>query len=213
MACRMRMWNPEWYSPAIDRQELFKPDVHGRKSHTYIEIMYSGTNAATTTQVGGAGDAGKDGTAAPFVIVMVSNSGDDDNDLTNKDLRKVRVLGVSCAAKVNPSACAGTETDYIDDWATNNQYSVEEINMNGTADVYSIRYYIRVMHVYGCDWGSAGQNAKGTVQLESPANTVLFTIAAGANESQGSTIFGSYGHTGRLTYLRNQSADVADNTN
>lgn len=210
MACRMRMWNPEWFSSAIDDREVMKPDVHGRK-HTYIEIMYSATNAATATEIGAAGDAGKDGTAAPFVIVIVSNQADD-TDNSAKDVRKVRVLGVSCAAIVNPTACAGTETDYIADWATNNQYSIEEINMDGTTDVYSKRYYLRVMHVYASDWGSAGQDAKGTIQLESPANTVLFTIAAGANESQGSTIFGSYGHSGRLTYLKNCSADIADNT-
>ena len=70
MACRMRIWNPEWYSPAINVDEIIKKDIHG-KSDTIIEIMYTGASSATATEVGAAADSVLDGTTTPVNIIVV----------------------------------------------------------------------------------------------------------------------------------------------
>jgi hypothetical protein len=209
MACRLRLWNPEWTNVTTLNQ-LRKSDVHGKRSSPYVEIMYFGTASAAAAEVGAAADSAKDGTATPFRLNIVSSSADD-TDNSAKDCRAVRVIGVSAANASATAISSATTGRVVDDWATNNQYTVEEIRTAGTTDVYSTRFWIRVMHVYACEFGSAGADAKGNITAESPANTTLLTIAAGATESNGSAIYGAYGHNGRMTYLRISSSDVAWN--
>jgi hypothetical protein len=209
MACRVRLWNPEWTNVTTLNQ-LRKSDIHGKRSSPYIEIMYTGTASAAAAEVGGAADSAKDGTGTPFRVNIVSSSADD-TDNAAKDCRAVRLIGVSAANASSTTIASATTGRVVDDWATNHQYTVEEIRTNGTTDVYSTRFWIRLIHAYGCEFGSAGADAKGNITVESPANTTLLTIAAGANESNASAIYGAYGHNGRLTYLRISSADVAWN--
>lgn len=203
----MRLWNPE-YTNVTEKKELFKPDIHGRTTEPYIEIFFSGTSNANATEIGAAADSAKDGTTTPFKVNVVSSSADD-TDAADKDVRKVRLIGISVPVYkgVTVTATAGIVDP---DWANGKEaYTVEELNMNGTTDVYSQRFWIHCMGFYSSDWGSAGQDALGTIEIESPANVTLLTIAAGANESNGGIIYGCYGHAGRLTYLKAGPDDVA----
>jgi hypothetical protein len=95
MACRLRLWNPEWTNVTTLNQ-LRKSDVHGKRSSPYVEIMYFGTASAAAAEVGAAADSAKDGTATPFRLNIVSSSADD-TDNSAKDCRAVRVIGVSAA--------------------------------------------------------------------------------------------------------------------
>lgn len=198
MACTVRLWNPEWKSPAIPDKEVNKMDVHG-KNATYIEIMYTGACSASATEVGAAADSVLDGTTTPVQIIVVSASANDANTAASH-VRKVRVIGVSVASATN--FVLGTEKPV---------YSLEELNMNGTSDVTSTRYYLRVIHAYACDWGSGGDEAADAITVEYPANTTLLTIAAAANESNASIIYGAEDHYGRTTYLNCCAADAAFN--
>lgn len=210
MACRMRLWNPEWISSAIDPKEVRKPDVHG-KTPTYIEIIYKGTSSADATEIGGAADSAKDGTGTPFKINVVSSDAND-TDATTGDARKVRVIGISVPCDPSDTTIASSTGTVDPLWDSGKEvYTIEEINLSGTTDVYSQRFWIRVMHFYVSDWGSGGSDAKGNITLESPPNTTLLTIAAAANESNASTIYGADGHYGRLSYGRACAADVAFN--
>lgn len=214
MACRMRLWNPEYTNLDVTdktiRKQVYKNDVHGYK-HIFVEIMYSGTSNANATEVGGAADSAKDGTATPFKINVVS-SDVNDTDATTGDARKVRLIGISVPADATDSTIAAATGTVDRDWANGKEeYTVEEISLNGTTDVYSQRFWIHVMHAYCSDWGSGGADAKGNITVESPANTTLLTIAAGANESNASIIYGCYAHMGRLTYLKAGANDVAFN--
>lgn len=210
MANRMRMWNPEYTNITTNLKAIRKDDIHGRRP-VYIEIFYTGTSSTNATEIGAAGDAAKDGTTTPFKLVLVSSSAND-ADSAAGHVRKVRVIGVSVPATAADATIAAATGTVDQNWANGmEQYTLEEISMNGSTDVYSQRFWIRVMHIYASEWGSGGGDAAGNIAAESPANTALFTIAAAANESQGGKIFGCYGHSGRLTYLKAGANDVAFN--
>jgi hypothetical protein len=204
------MWNPEYTNITTNLKAIRKDDVHGRRP-VFIEIFYTGTSSTNATEIGAAGDAAKDGTTTPFKVNVVSSSAND-ADSAAKHVRKVRIMGVSVPAMAADSTIAATTGTVNQSWANGmEQYTLEEVAMNGTTDVYSQRFWIRVMGFYACEWGSGGTDAAGNITLEAPANTALFTIAAAANESQGGKIFGCYGHSGRLTYLKAGANDVAFN--
>ena len=138
MACRMRLWNPEWTN-ITTTHDIYKADVHSKKSPVYIEIMYNGTCSANATEIGAAADSAKDGTTTPFKLVIVSSSADD-TDNAAKDVRAVRVIGISVPGN---GATIAAATGFVDpDWANKQVYSIEEIKMNGTTDVYSTRFWI-----------------------------------------------------------------------
>jgi hypothetical protein len=194
----MRLWNPEWYSPAITRKQIIKPDVYS-KNHPTIEIFYTGASSATATEVGGAADSVLDGTTTPVQCIVVSASANDTNSSTGH-VRKVRIIGISVASADN--FVNGSEKPV---------YSLEECNMNGTTNVTTSRYYLRVLHFYACDWGSGGDEAADDITLEYPENTTLLTIAATANESNGSIIYGCEEHNGRTVWANCGAADAAFN--
>jgi len=211
----MRLWNPEYTNLDVTdetvRKQIFKADIHGKQNPVYIEIMYSGASSANATEVGGAGDSAKDGTATPFKLVVVSSDAND-TDATTGDARKIRVIGISVPVIATDSTIAAATGTVDPNWANGKEaYSIEEISLSGTTDVYSQRFWIRIMHAYVSDWGSGGADAKGNITLESPANTTLYTIAAAANESNASIIYGCYNHSGRLTYLKAGANDIAFN--
>jgi hypothetical protein len=210
----MRLWNPTYTNIDIttkaNRRTIYKTDVHGNM-HTYVEIFYTGASNANATEVGGAADSAKDGTATPFKINIVSSDAND-TDATTGDARKVRLIGISVPATSADSTIAAATGTVDPNWANGKEeYTVEELNLAGATDVYSQRFWIHVMHAYCSDWGSGGADAKGNITVESPANTTLLTIAAGANESNASAIYGCYGYSGRLTYLKAGADDVAFN--
>jgi hypothetical protein len=194
----MRLWNPEWYSSTIPHKQVIKAGVHG-KNHPTIEIFYKGTCSANATEVGAAADAAFDNTSVPVQIIVVSASANDTNTSAGH-VRKVRVIGVSVASLTN--FVNGSESPV---------YSLEELNMNGTSDVTSSRYYLRVLHFYACDWGSGGDEAADAITLEYPANTTILTIAAAANESNGSIIYGCNARYGRTIWVNCGAADAAFN--
>lgn len=183
MGVKIRLYNPTWKSPAIT--DLHRLDVHG-KANTYFEIFYFGTASATATELGGAANSIGDGTTTPLQLSIVSAQVTDIDTGAGK-VRKVRIIGVSVPTLVTPVSEA--------------VYSVEEINMNGTTDVLSSRWYLRLIHVYSSDWGSGGQDAEGDITIENPADTDLQTITAGTNESSGCVIYGCNGYRGRWNLL------------
>lgn len=71
----------------------------------------------------------------------------------------------------------------------NPKLTVEVINMNGTTNVNTNLYYLRVCHVFACDWGSGDDDAAGNITVEYPENTALLTIAANYNESNASVLY------------------------
>ena len=186
MAVKIRLYNPEWQSAAIT--DLKRKDVHGN-IRTYFEIFYFGTANAAATEIGGAADTIGDGTTTPFQITVVSAQATDIDTAAGK-VRKVRLIGVSVSSI--QKFLNGEEAPV---------YSVEEVNMNGSTDVLSARYYLRLIHAYASDWGSGGQDAEGDITIESPADTDLQTIAATYNESNGCVIYGCTGHYGRWSLL------------
>ncbi len=201
MAGYMRLWNPDWYSSAISEDEIRKRDKDGNYPRMF-EIRYSGTCSAAAAQIGAAADNALNGTTTP-VLVYADSASADDTDSAVKNVRKVRLIGISVA-----SAQA-----YING-EENEVYSVEEINMNGTTAVVSTRYYLRVIHVYASDWGSAASVAAGaiTIQDDAAGTTKYLTIALGANESNnGGLIYVAEGYYGRTTKLRCGLNDAAFN--
>ena len=125
-----------------------------------------------------------------FVISAQAN----DTDALTGDARKVRIIGLSVASK--QAEINGTEIP---------QYTVEEVNLAGTTAVQTARYYQRVMHMYCCDWGSGGTDAKGDITLEDAATgtgNVYLTITATFNESNnGGMIYVGAGYYGRWKRL------------
>jgi len=115
--------------------------------------------------------------------------------------RKVRIIGVSVASA----------TDFING-EEDPVFSLEEVNMAASAHTLTVRYYLRIIHFYASDWGSEKDTA-GTLTLgddATPLNAYL-TIAAAANESNGSIIYGAPKSFGRLSYCYLGPADVAFN--
>jgi len=125
-----------------------------------------------------------------FVVSSEAN----DTDATTGDARKVRIIGLSVASK--QAEINGTETPI---------YTVEEINLNGTTHVETTRYYQRVMHMYCCDWGSGGTDAKGNITLvdsNTGTGNVYLTITLAYNESNnGGMVYVGTGYNGRWKRL------------
>jgi hypothetical protein len=108
-------------------------------------------------------------------------------------VKKVALIGVSVSsiAKFN-----GGEDPKL---------TVEVIAMNGTTDVTSSRYYLRLVHAYACDWGTGDSDAAGDITIESPADTDLQTIKTNNNESNGGTLYfaaGDWVYLDRVMIMR-----------
>jgi len=99
-------------------------------------------------------------------IYLVSSSADD-TDNSAKDLRKDMVIGF-----------------------TPTELKQEEIAMNGTTQVKSSELqWTRIIHHGGSDWGSAGQDAKGQIDLENIDGVDYLALTAAGNESEGGVIW------------------------
>lgn len=185
---QIRLWNigkSNIHGDASNVLNELKRKMADGSAPTMYEIMWKGTPQAGAEELGTAADAAKDGTTAPFQISVVSASANDTNTAAGH-VRKVALIGVTVP---NPGVVADQTP----------KTTVEVINMNGTTDVTSSRYYLRLIHAYACDWGSGGQDAAGDITIESPADTDLQTIKAGNNESNGCIL---YFHSGARVLFR-----------
>lgn len=113
-------------------------------------------------------------------LFVVSSQANDSNAIAAADAQKVCIIGLSVSSKYN----------FIHN-AEKPIYTVEEINLAGATYVETERAYVRVMHMYCCDWGTTGSDAVGNITLVD-ANTgtghTLLTIDAGSNESNSSGV-------------------------
>ena len=195
----MRLWNPDWYSPAISEAEVRKKDVHGRYPMMF-EIRYSGVGSATATEIGAAADNALNGTTTPVLLYIESTHATD--TIAGTGVRRVRLIGISVAD--------------VQDYLNGEEaavYSVEEIDMATSAHTLTTRYYLRVMHLYASDWG-ADLNAGGTLTAGDDATptTPYLTIAAAGNESNnGGTVYVAPGYHGRWKRLLANINDAAIN--
>lgn len=177
---KIRLWNP-------GRANIFGDDtnvlnhleravMHNGKSvkQKYFEILWiSATQAGE--ELGTAAASDKDGTAVPFQITVVSD--DNTKDLvTGVGAQRVALIGVTVSSA---SALAQGETPVL---------GVEVVDMNGTTDVLSTRWYLHQIHAYVCSVGSEGDPV-GNITIESPANTELMKITAAAMESDGCILY------------------------
>lgn len=197
---RVRLYNPDLIvGDEFQKGSVEKTNIYGKRRPTF-EIIAQETSAAAA-ELGVAATAEKDGATTPFQVVVVSSDVGDIDTGAGK-VRAVRVIGITVTSV---ALFKKGETPL---------YTIEELKMNGTTDVTSTRFYIRVIHVYACRWGSGGADAEGNITLEAPANTALLTIAAGTNESNGAIIYGIAGRYGRwsLMDLAQQDPTITDAT-
>lgn len=179
---KIRLWNPGRDCIIGDENDC----LHGLKRATfhmgkntnqkYIEILWIGATQAGLEELGTAATTDLDGSTTPFLINVVSDDNTQDI-VTGAAAQRVAVIGVTVSS-----------IDAFFNKGEIPKQTVEVIDMAGTTDVYSVRYYLHTPHVYVCSVGSEG-DAKGTITIESPANTTLVTIGAGNMESNGCKIY------------------------
>jgi hypothetical protein len=181
--CYRRLWN-------IGRKNIYgdtsnvlnyleRRTYHEAANHPYLEFHWFGATQAGE-EMGGAPDSDKDGTTTPFQITVVSADAND-TDASTGDARKVAIFGVTVASIADYSKWLG-DSSHKPGKPTQ---TCEVINLNGTTDVLSSRWYLWCNGAFVCDWGSGGDDAKGDITIESPADTDLYTIKATTNESNG----------------------------
>lgn len=190
---KVRLWNPEYLYDPDSVLDLRRPHPSG-SNRQFFEIFWVGATQAAAEELGTAAASVKDGTTTPFQITVVSSSANDTNTSAGH-VRKVALIGISCSS---PSLD-------LEDL----KYTVEVINLNGTTDVTSTRYYTRLIHAYACDWGSGGSDAAGNITIESPADTTLMQITATYNESDASALYFKAGSRVWFDYLDVQLADTS----
>jgi hypothetical protein len=197
----MRLYNPQWNN-VTDPTLIMKKDVNG-KYPMQIEIFYSAAPSANATEIGSAADSALDGTTTPVQLIVVSSSATD-TDTSVGNVRAVHLIGLTVASA----------TDYING-VEKPVYSVEEVRMNGTTNVTTTRYYVRVMHAYAIEWGTGGggatHDAEGNITIENPENTTKIGIDAGDNDSNNTIIYIGDGFYGRWKALDISVVDNAYN--
>jgi hypothetical protein len=104
--------------------------------------------------------------------LYVSSGSGDDIDNIAKDTRKVTIIAFAKTAAGVP---------YL---------TKEEVAMAGATPVKTaILKWIRLLHNGGSDWGTAGSDAKGQIDVENVDSTAFLVYAAGTNESEGGVIW------------------------
>ncbi len=195
---RFRLWNPQWCNSTTDK--CVRSDVHGKRPMVFEMSVNEASSAAA--EIGTAANAALNGVATPVSLFIVSSSASD-TDSGAGHVRAIHVIGIS----YDPADISAEFT--IRPGATP-KYSVEEIRLNGTTNVRSIRYYTRVMHAYSTEFGSGDADAAGNITVESPENTALITIDAASTESNSSGLIyvtdGYYGRWNRC-YISPNDAD------
>ena len=169
-----------------------KKTMHHAPSHKlnqpFFLVYWEGATQAAAEELGLAADAGKDGTTTPFQIIAVS-AAVTDIDTSIGHVRKLAIIGLTtnsgagyAAYLASPDTPAGKAGKPI--------LSVEVMNMNGTTDVTSVRFYLRApIKAYAIQWGSGGDDASAAITIEAPANTTLIQIAITQNESNNCTFW------------------------
>ena len=180
---KKRLWNPELIvDPTGLLPNRLVQDIHGWHQHTY-EITWKGTTQAGE-ELGTAATSVKDGTTTPFLVNVVSAQGND-IDAAGGDVRAVALIGIttnSIAGYLAWNTFGETTRAGRDGKPVS---TVEVVLMNGTSDVFATRYFIWLDAMYAVNWGSAGSDALGNIQAESPVNTVLIVLLATQNEGEG----------------------------
>ena len=189
---KIRLWNPGRANIFGDETNVLnfleRAVMHDGKSvkQPYFEILWiSATQAGE--ELGTAATSDKDGTAVPFQITVVSS--DNTKDLVDGvGAQRTAIIGVSVSSI---AAYQGGEKPVL---------GVEVVDINGTTDVLSTRWYLHHIHSYICSVGSEGDPV-GNIQIESPANTVLQSILATNMESNGCILYfveGDYAKVDRV---------------
>jgi len=191
---KIRLWNPGrdciWGDTShVLPHFLEKPYLDTGKNRRFLEIFWVGATQAAAGEELGTAAVAKDGVTTPFQITVDCVEAND-TDATTGDARKVAIIGVSVSSI---GAYNAGETPVL---------GVEVINLNGITAVTSVRYYLRLIHGYVCDWGSGGADAKGDITIESPAVTVLQSILATYNEANGGILYFADGDQVRPDYIR-----------
>lgn len=195
---RMRLYNPEW-------NNVTDPTLLRKIGYPMVfELFYSAAPSANATEFGGAANNALNGTTTP-VILYVASSSATDHDAANGAVRAIQIIGITVANVAD--YVAGRELP---------QYSVEEVRLDaadGTTDVTTSRYYLRVIHAYACEWGTGGgasHDAEGNITVSDdavPTNTYL-TIAAGDNDSNNGGLI--YVHDGYWGQWKSMDISVMD---
>lgn len=175
-------------SNLLDLRKKMHHTISHKLTQPFFLIYWEGATQAAAEELGLAADAGKDGTTTPFQIIAVS-AAITDIDTGAGHVRKLAIIGLTtnslagyAAYLVNPLTPAGKAGKPI--------LSVEVMNMNGTTDVTSTRFYLREpLKAYAIQWGSGGADASAAITIEAPANTTLIQIAANQNESNACTLW------------------------
>ena len=189
---KFRLWNPQWHN--CTNMIPVRKDKHGHYPMVFdIEISEAASAAA---EIGTAADNALNGSTTPVILYVASTSATD-KDAAAGAVRRIHIIGISVASSKN--YVLGTEDPV---------YSVEEVALDsadGTTDVTTSRYYLRVMHAYAVLWGTGGaasHDAEGniTVADDDVPTTTYLTIDAADNESNNSgLIYLAANYEGRWT--------------
>ena len=173
-----RLWNPEWCNSSTD--DCIRTNVRGKRNMVF-EIAVTEASSAVA-ELGSAADNPLDGTTTP-VILYVASTDALDRDAAAGCTRAIHIIGISVAS--SDDYVLGLEEP---------KFSVEEVRMDsadGTTDVTTERYYLRVMHAYATEWGTGDAGSHETEGAISVANDAVPTITyltmdAASNESNSS---------------------------
>lgn len=183
---RKRLWNPGVNNIIGDDSDVLHslrrimPHEPQQRAIRCFEVFWRGTTEAS--ELGGAATSVFDGTTTPQNIIVVSASASD-TDGAAGHVRKVAIIGLAVkdqGAYLKGSTDPGYEKPDL---------YVEVVNMNGTTNVTTTLYFLRLVHMYACDWGSGDDDAAGAITAEYPENTALLTIDAAENESSGGILY------------------------
>jgi len=163
--------------------------------------------ASAVAELGTAADNVLDGTTTP-VILYVASTDALDKDAAAGCVRALHIIGISVAR--SDEYVVGLEKP---------KFTVEEVRLDsadGTTDVTTERYYLRVMHMYATEWGTgdAGSHeAEGNITVADDAvpTTTYLTLDLGSNESNSSgLVYLVDGYYGRWTrcYISLHDEDI-----
>lgn len=188
---QIRLWNPGRENIYGDTSNVLnyleRPYMDTRRNFKHFEIFWVSVVQAAAEELGTAATSDKDGTTTPYQLTAVST--DVKDDVVGVGARRIAVIGVSVSSI--GAFKAGEQP----------KLTVEVMDMDGTTDVLSSRWYLWIVHVYVCDVGTETDTA-GTLTVESPANTNLYVITAGQNESEGGTLKFAAGDLVKLDMVR-----------
>jgi hypothetical protein len=176
--------------------QLFEPPLsqayNFKHKNLYAFEMYSSfTPSAASTEIA-APTTILDATAASVLLLVKSSTVNDINN-AGGHVRKVRLIGWGTGSVSGTSASAVPQ--------------IENILMNGTTAVNTVKYWTRIQHVYATLFGSGGSHADGIISVKNAADAVTYiTIAALATESSGSQIYVPNGYKSLIKYFEMRPA-------